>query len=74
MEIDFYSNAISYYASKLEAISPLKVLARGYGIVEDDNNIPVKSCKNLEIGDRIRIKLRDGEIRATIDETAPSSI
>ena len=73
-KIDFYSNAISYYASKLEAISPLKVLARGYGIVEDDNNIPVKSCKNLEIGDRIRIKLRDGEIRATIDETAPSSI
>ena len=69
-KLDFYNNAISHYASKLEAISPLKVLARGYGIVEDDNNIPVKSCENLEIGDRIRIKLLDGEVRATVDEVA----
>ena len=67
-KLEFYNSAISHYASKLEAISPLKVLARGYGIVEDDNNIPVKSCINLEAGDRIRIKLLDGEIKATVDE------
>ena len=73
-KIDFYTNAISHYASKLEAISPLKVLSRGYGIVEDDNNIPVKSCKNLENGDRIRIKLHDGEIKATVEETIYTSI
>ena len=69
-KLDFYNNAISHYASKLEAISPLKVLSRGYGIVEDDNNIPIKSCANLENGDRIRVKLLDGEIRATVDEVA----
>ena len=69
-KLDFYNNAISHYASKLEAISPLKVLSRGYGIVEDDNNIPIKSCANIENGDRIRIKLLDGEIRATVDEVS----
>ncbi len=69
-KVDFYNNAISHYASKLEAISPLKVLSRGYGIVEDDNNIPIKSCAALEADDKIRIKLFDGEIRATVNETA----
>lgn len=66
--IESYSNAILHYASKLDAISPLKVLARGYGIVEDDNNIPIKSCETLESGDKIRVKLIDGEISATVDE------
>ena len=73
-KIDFYTNIISHYASKLEAISPLKVLARGYSIVEDDNNIPVKTCENLEVGDRIRVKTVDGEIRATVDEIILNSI
>ena len=72
-KIDFYTNAISHYATKLEDISPLKVLSRGYGIVEDDNNIPVKSCRSLENGYKIRIKLHDGEIRATVNETVPSA-
>ena len=69
-KIDFYTNAISHYTSRLEAISPLKVLLRGYGIIEDDNGIPIKSCKNTEIGDKIRIKLHDGELRCTVDDIA----
>lgn len=66
--IESYSNAILHYASKLEAISPLKVLSRGYGIVEDDNNIPIKTCGAVESGDKIRVKLHDGEIRATVND------
>ncbi len=69
-KIDFYTNAISHYASRLEAISPLKVLLRGYGIIEDDNGIPIKSCKNTEQGDKIKIKLHDGELRCTVDDIA----
>ena len=69
-KIDFYTNAITHYASRLEAISPLKVLSRGYAIVEDDNGIPVKSCQSTETGDKIRVKLHDGEIRCTVDDIA----
>ena len=69
-KIDFYTNAIGHYSSRLEAISPLKVLLRGYGIVEDENGIPVKSCENIETGDKIRIKLCDGEISCTVDDIA----
>ncbi len=69
-KIDFYTNAICHYASRLEAISPLKVLLRGYGIVEDDNGIPIKSGANVESGDKIKIILHDGEIRCTVDDVA----
>ena len=46
------------------------MLLRGYGIVEDDNGLPIKSSKNAEAGDKIRVKLHDGELRCTVDEIA----
>lgn len=67
---DYYTNAISHYSSKLEAMSPLKVLSRGYSIVEDDNHIPVKTCSEIEAGDKLRIRMNDGEIRCTVDDIA----
>ena len=69
-KIDYYTNAIAHYASRLEAISPLKVLLRGYGIVEDDNGIPIKSSHNTEVGNKIRVKLHDGELKCTVDDIA----
>lgn len=69
-KINSYTNAIGHFASRLEAISPLKILLRGYGIVEDDNGIPIKSCKNTNIEDKLRIKLHDGEIRCTVNDVA----
>lgn len=69
-KVDYYDNALLHFSSKLEAMSPLKVLLRGYGIVEDENNIPIKSCHNVEAGDKIKVVLHDGEIRCTVDECA----
>ncbi len=69
-KLEFYTNAIGHYASRLEAINPLKVLLRGFGIVEDDNGIPIKSCKDTDTGAKIRIKLYDGEIRCTVNDVA----
>ena len=67
---DYYTNIISHYASKLEAMSPLKVLSRGYSIVEDDNHIPVKTCSEIEAGDKLRVRMSDGEIRCTVNDIA----
>ncbi len=51
--------------SKLDALSPLKTLARGYTITEKDNKM-VKSCKDLKKGDKIELKFVDGKQRAEI--------
>ena len=51
--------------SKLDALSPLKTLTRGYSIVQKDNGI-VKSSKDLKKGDEINIRFCDGNTNAKI--------
>ena len=51
--------------AKLDALSPLKTLTRGYCITEKDNKI-IKSIKDLKIDDEIEIKFFDGEKQAKI--------
>ncbi len=46
--------------SKLDALSPLKTLARGYSITKKGEKI-IKSVKDLKTGDDITIRLEDGE-------------
>ena len=54
-------------ASKLDSLSPLKTLTRGYSIVSDaeSGNI-VKSVNDLKNGDTVKIRLSDGEKIGTI--------
>ena len=51
--------------SKLDALSPLKTLARGYSIAEHDGKI-VNSAKILKQGDKITLKFSDGSNNAQI--------
>lgn len=51
--------------SKLDALSPLKTLARGYSIVQSGTNV-IKSSKDLKQGDEISIRFSDGNTNAKI--------
>lgn len=51
--------------TKLDNISPLKTLTRGYSIIEK-NDIVVKSVNDLNIDDEINIRLIDGVSKAKI--------
>ena len=51
--------------SKLDALSPLKTLTRGYTITQVNGEI-VKSSKKLKIGDEISLKFSDGSKNAKI--------
>ncbi len=53
--------------SKLDTLSPLKVLARGYSIIKKDNSIISKS-NDLSVGDNISIRFTDKEVSAKIIE------
>ena len=53
--------------SKLDSLSPLKTLARGYSIVSNaESGRIVKSIKDVHKNDNIKIRLSDGEINGTI--------
>ena len=51
--------------SKLDALSPLKTLTRGYAIVETDHKI-IKSSTQLNTGDKIKLRFSDGQKNAEI--------
>ena len=51
--------------AKLDTLSPLKTLLRGYSIVEKDGKV-VKSVAELKVEDNVTIKLNDGEKQARI--------
>ena len=51
--------------TKLDALSPLKTLTRGYSLTEKDNKI-VKSANELNENDKIKLKFHDGEKDAII--------
>jgi len=53
-------------AAALDAMSPLKVLSRGYAIVQTTEGKVVRSCSDAEPGARIDIGLQDGKLSAIV--------
>lgn len=64
-------NSLGTLAGKLQALSPLSVLARGYTIAEKDGpkgRVPVSSVDRLACGDRFFLRFADGEAACHADE------
>ncbi len=53
--------------SKLDALSPLKTLSRGYSLVQKENKI-VKSSKDLKKDDKITLTFSDGTKTAIVND------
>ena len=65
-KIDKAKSALVASVSKLEALNPLAVVARGYGVVSVDG-VALKSVDQIKVGDLIDVKIKDGEISATVN-------
>ena len=55
-------------AAGLDAMSPLKVLARGYAVVSDESGALVQEAAALKTGQIIQITFRDDSVSAQITE------
>ena len=53
-------------AARLDALSPLAVLARGYSLTETENGELVRSAKRLAPGTRIVTRLADGSVTSRV--------
>lgn len=58
---------INHIAVKLDATSPLATLQRGYAIVTKENKHPIKTTKEINIGDKLKITMKDGHINCHVD-------
>ena len=59
-------------AARLESVSPLAVLARGYALVTDPKGAPITQAVVVKPGARMRLRFADGEVRATADGGKPA--
>lgn len=55
-------------AAGLDALSPLKVLARGYSITENQQGEAVRNAEQLHPGDHIRIRFHQGSVTAVVSQ------
>jgi exodeoxyribonuclease VII large subunit len=58
-------NKFGELTARIEALNPLKILSRGYGVV-CKNNKTVTTVNDVNNGDMLNIKLSDGEIDCTV--------
>lgn len=66
-------SALSALAGRLDGLSPLAVLSRGYALVWDAQGRLVRKAVELQSGEPIRIRVHEGRIEATVTATSPPS-
>ncbi|WP_341219090.1 exodeoxyribonuclease VII large subunit [uncultured Pseudoalteromonas sp.] len=59
------NNSLALQASKLDSVSPLNVLARGYSITKTQQGKVVKSVGQIKAGDVLVTELVDGSVEST---------
>lgn len=59
------------FAAALDALSPLKVLGRGYAIAYTEAGHIAGTASAFAPGDALRVRLSDGEVNATVSGVAP---
>jgi exodeoxyribonuclease VII large subunit len=60
-------------AGRLNALSPLGTLARGYAVARNDSGRALTNAASFTPGLHFHLVLRDGAVRATVDGTAGES-
>jgi exodeoxyribonuclease VII large subunit len=60
--------ALEALTGKLDALSPLKVLDRGYSLARGPDGSVLRSQQGLSTGDTVTVTLRDGDLRTRIEE------
>ena len=57
-------------AASLDAMSPLKVLGRGFALVTDESGAPVRRAADVPVGSRVRARLSEGALLCRVEGAA----
>jgi exodeoxyribonuclease VII large subunit len=71
--IDLEAHRLHSISSTLEALSPSRVLSRGFIACETPEGVPVVSAKKIEKEDRLKLLFTDGRVVVKVEETCRSS-
>ena len=62
LTLSLQQKQLAHLCGKLDSLSPLKVLARGYSITQNQQNFTIRSTKDVNVGEHIKTRLTDGNI------------
>lgn len=62
LTLSLQQKQLAHLCGKLDSLSPLKVLARGYSITQNQQNFTIHSMKDVNVGEQIKTRLPDGDI------------
>lgn len=57
---------LTAHGARLDALSPLKILARGYAVARDEHGRVLKQVKQLPAGREFTLRVTDGEVDARV--------
>jgi exodeoxyribonuclease VII large subunit len=67
MTVDAGRSRVERATNRLDALSPLRVLERGYALVYGPDGKLLRSSSRVEQGSKIVAQLARGRLRATVD-------
>ena len=62
LTLSLQQKQLAHLCGKLDSLSPLTVLARGYSITQNQQNFTIRSMKDVNVGEQIKTRLPDGDI------------
>ena len=62
------SRRFAQLTAKLDAMSPLKVLGRGYAMAQNESGEVLRSAQQVEVGEQVHVRLGQGSLRCTVIE------
>ena len=68
-----FAHEVGLAASRLNDLSPLAVIARGYAIARTDDGAVVKNIGQAPVGSKVAVQVSDGTLSCTVDAAAPAT-
>ncbi len=67
LKVEKYKAQTIKNITKLDTLSPLKTLTRGYSVVENEDRKVIKSVNDVKKNDKLNVTLNDGKINVTVN-------
>jgi exodeoxyribonuclease VII large subunit len=62
-------HALELYIARMEGLSPLSKLSKGYALIVGEDNVPVQSITKVSKNELLTVSLLDGDIKARVEDT-----
>lgn len=65
---------LAVYIERMKGLSPLEKLNSGFSYVEDENGKNIRSVSRISVGDRVVVRVRDGQIGAVVTDISGGEV